>query len=59
MHATTSHGLSTVKARELQKIHGFNEIAARLEPEWKKVIRRYLDPIALTIVSCFLFPLPS
>lgn len=51
MHATTSNGLSTVKAGELQKVHGFNEIAARQEPEWKKVLKRYLDPISLTIVS--------
>ena len=51
MHATTSDGLSTDKASELQKIHGFNEIAARQEPEWKKVIKRYLDPVSLTIVS--------
>ena len=54
MHATTSNGLSTVKAHELQKVHGLNEIAARQEPEWKKVLKRYLDPISLTIVS---FPL--
>ncbi len=54
MHATTSNGLSTVKVHELQKVHGLNEIAARQEPEWKKVLKRYLDPISLTIVS---FPL--
>ena len=51
MHATTANGLSTVKAHELQNVHGFNEIAARQEPEWKKVLKRYLDPISLTIVS--------
>ena len=51
MHATTSSGLSTVKACELQRVHGFNEIAAHQEPEWKKVLKRYLDPISLTIVS--------
>ena len=51
MHATNSRGLSTVKACELQRVHGFNEIAAHQEPEWKKVLKRYLDPISLTIVS--------
>ena len=51
MHATTSRGLSTIKACELQRVHGFNEISAHQEPEWRKVLKRYLDPISLTIVS--------
>ena len=55
MHATTSSGLSTVKACELQRVHGFNEIAAHQEPEWKKVLKRYLDPISLTIVSASVY----
>ena len=55
MHATTSSGLSTVKACELQRVHGFNEFAAHQEPEWKKVLKRYLDPISLNIVSASVY----
>ena len=43
-------GLTSIKARELQQVHGFNEIEGNAEPEWKKVVKRYLDPITLVIV---------
>lgn len=49
-----SQGLTTVKARELQQVHGFNEIEGNAIPEWRKVLKRYLDPITLVIVSSLL-----
>jgi hypothetical protein len=46
-----SNGLSTGKARELHGVYGFNELEGTQEPEWRKVLKRYLDPIGMTIVS--------
>lgn len=43
-----------MKARELQQVHGFNEIEGNAIPEWRKVLKRYLDPITLVIVSSLL-----
>ncbi|EIE22120.1 P-type ATPase [Coccomyxa subellipsoidea C-169] len=42
-------GLTSIKARELQQVHGFNEIEGNAEPEWRKVVKRYFDPIILVI----------
>lgn len=45
-----SKGLTSIKARELQQVHGFNETESHGDPEWRKVLKRYLDPITLVIV---------
>lgn len=50
-HGKVEPGLTTAQAKQLQTVHGYNEVKDVQAPEWKKVLWRYLDWVSIVIVS--------
>jgi hypothetical protein len=44
-------GLTSTEVAQRQKMWGMNEVKGEEDPEWAKIIDRYLDWVAIAIVS--------
>ncbi|BDA48222.1 Plasma membrane ATPase 1 [Coccomyxa sp. Obi] len=50
-HGKVEPGLTTAQAKQLQTVHGYNEVKDIQAPEWKKILWRYLDWVSIVIVA--------